>query len=199
MRLCYGGSFNPIHNGHLTVARSVMETCGYEQVVLIPSRQPPHKPDDPALASPADRLTMCQLAVEHDSDFSISDIELARTGPSYTIDTVRQLRAQGWPQVHWLIGADMLAALPNWREPEALVREAHLVIVARPGWTFEWDRLPPYLQSLKGNVVQAPLVPISASDIRRRVGSGQTVKGLVPLNVEMYILDRGLYTAHASG
>src|SRR3954451_19497873 len=110
--LCLGGSFNPIHHGHLRCSRAVAESLGDQRVMLIPSARPPHKPGDTTLASPEDRLAMCRLAAEAVSDddirFEAADLELHRAGPSYTIDTVRHLKSQGWPSVDWLIGADML-------------------------------------------------------------------------------------------
>lgn len=195
MRLCYGGSFNPIHNGHLAVAKAVARSQGYAKVVLIPSGQPPHKPnDDPSMASAVDRLRMCQLAVEHDSVFSVSDIEITRAGPSFSIETIRRLRADGWHQVHWLIGADMLMALPNWREPEALPREARFIVVARPGWSFDWNALPPPFRVLQQNVVEAPLVPISASEIRQKITAGEPIDDWVPPAVVDYIKSKKLYS-----
>src|SRR5215204_3176269 len=98
-RLCFGGSFNPIHHGHLICARAAAEAAGFERVVLIPSALPPHKLDDTELASSTDRLAMCRLAVEGDPWFEVEDIELIRKGPSYTIDTARELRRRGWPDV----------------------------------------------------------------------------------------------------
>src|SRR5687767_1888001 len=110
--LCFGGSFNPVHHGHLICARAVAEIGGYDRVRLIPSRQPPHKPAAPDLATPEQRLKMCQLAVEGSSLFTVDDIELRRAGPSYTLETARELSRQGMKIVHWLIGADMLRYLP---------------------------------------------------------------------------------------
>src|SRR5262249_48827676 len=106
---CLGGSFNPIHHGHLICARAVAETSGFERVLLIPTGQPPHKPDF-ALADGSDRLEMCRLAIKNEEFglsksnvlFEVSDIELTRSGPSYTLDTVRELKKSGWPKVHWL-------------------------------------------------------------------------------------------------
>src|SRR4051794_18604351 len=131
--LCLGGSFNPIHHGHLRCSRAVAETLGHERVMLIPSGRPPHKPGDTSLAGAEDRLAMCRLAAEQASDgrirFDVDDLEVRRTGPSYTIDTVRQLKSQGWPSVDWLIGADMVLNLPTWKEPLALLAEANLLVM----------------------------------------------------------------------
>ena len=136
---------------------------------------------------------MCQLAVRGEPRLAVSGVELERDGPSYTIDTVRRLRADGWPAVHWLIGADVVATLPSWREPEALLREAKLVVVARPGWPVNWDAMPEPFRALRDNVVEAPLIPVSATEVRRRVAAGEPIDDLVPPAVAGYIAERGLY------
>jgi nicotinate-nucleotide adenylyltransferase len=192
-KLCFGGSFNPIHHGHLICARAVAEARGFERVVLVPSGQPPHKPDDPAIAKSVHRLEMCRLAISGDPLFEVDDLELARTGPSYTIDTVREYRRRGSEKVAWLIGADMLAILPQWHEPEALLAEAELLIMARPGWDFDWDRLPPSYQRLKSNMVEAPRLDISATDIRERVARELSIRYLTPAAVCDYIRAHALY------
>jgi nicotinate-nucleotide adenylyltransferase len=192
-RLCFGGSFNPIHHGHLITARAAAEALGYEQVILIPSAQPPHKPSSAELAAPEDRLKMAQLAVTGEPGWHVSDIELQRKGPSYTIQTVRELKGEGWGEVDWLIGADMLAMLPQWHEAEALVEETRFVVLARPGWTFDWARLPERFRRLEAQVVRAPLIELSATEIRRRVREGRSIEYLTPPAVVKYIREKGLY------
>jgi len=200
--LCLGGSFNPIHLGHLICARAVAEAKGFARVMLIPCGQPPHKPRVADLASPTHRLQMCRLAIQTSDStdsrraqvqFDISEIEIARGGPSFTVDTVRQLRSQGWTQVHWLIGADMLNYLPKWREPTALIREANLLIMARAGVPIDWNALPGEFASLKDNVVLAPLIEISSTQIRRRVRAGLSIDYLTPPAVVRYIHSHRLY------
>ena len=127
------------------------------------------------------------------SGFEVDDLELCRAGPSYTIDTVRELRRRGWTQVHWLIGADMLQILPQWHESEALLQETQFVVMARPDWTMDWDLLPPPFRKLAGQIVTAPLVEISATDIRRRVAAGKSIDYLTPTGVVDYIHMHGLY------
>lgn len=192
-KLCFGGSFNPLHIGHLTVARAVAEAKGFDKVVLIPSARPPHKPEAAELAEPCHRLAMCQLVSSCDPFFETQDLEVNRSGPSYTIDTIRQLKQRGWTQVAWMIGADMVQILPSWHQPLDLLREAELMIAARPGNLIDWQALPPEFHSLKGNVVPAPLLEISASDIRQRVQEGKSIRYLVPPEVERYILEHRLY------
>jgi nicotinate-nucleotide adenylyltransferase len=192
--LCFGGSFNPIHNGHLRCAQAVATAKGYDRVLLIPSGQPPHKGDTSDLAPAADRLAMCQLAAAGANLFEADDIETRRSGPSYTLDTVQELRRRGmWSPIHWLIGADMLMYLPKWHRPIDLLREVHFVVMRRPGFEIEWRNLPPEFQGLKENVVDAPLIDISATDIRGRVREGKCIDDLVPLPVAEYIARRGLY------
>ena len=192
-RLCFGGSFNPIHHGHLIGARAVAEAAGFDRVVLIPSALPPHKLRAIGMAPPEHRLAMCRLAVEGDGMFEVDDLELTRSGPSYTIDTARQMRLRGWPDVHWLVGADTVPLLPEWHEPDTLLKEVTFVVMARPGHVLDWPSLPASLRPLQKNVAEAPLVEISASDIRRHVAAGRSVRYLVPPAVEAYLLRNNLY------
>ncbi len=195
---CFGGSFNPIHLGHLICARAAAEALGLPGVRLIPSAQPPHKPKDAGIAPVAHRLAMCRRAVEGDPFFSVDDREARRAGPSYTIDTVRQLRGEGARQVYWLIGADMLAILPKWHQAEQLLREVQFVVMARPGWGMDWGTLPPAFQPLRRHVVEVPQIDISATLIRRRVEQGRPISYLVPPGVREYILQHRLYSAPQS-
>jgi nicotinate-nucleotide adenylyltransferase len=193
-KLCFGGSFNPVHHGHLLCARAVAEAAGFERVVLIPSARPPHKPGDYALAPAEDRLEMCRLAAALQPElFEVSDVEVRRGGASYTIETVRALKQSGWGEVHWLIGADMLMDLPNWREPEALLREVQFVMMARPGWMMDWTRLPAAYRGLEQAVVAAPLIDISATEVRARVKCGESIHFLTPSTVVEFAVRRGLY------
>lgn len=191
--LCFGGSFNPIHTGHLICAGAVAKTLGFVRVLLIPSAQPPHKPAGPELAPADDRLAMCRIVAAADARFDVADIELHRAGPSYTIDTIRQLKAEGMATVHWLIGADMLRFLPQWHRPLEILAEAELHIMARPGVDLDFDSMPEAFRQLKDRVVRAPLVDVSATDIRRRIREGLPVDDLLPAGVAEYIARRGLY------
>ncbi len=193
-RLCFGGSFNPIHVGHLLVARAVAEAGGLEGVLLIPSAQPPHKPNSADLAAASERLQLCQTVSATDRFFETSDIEIARTGPSYTIETVRELKKRSHGAVHWLIGADMLQILPKWHLAEQLLAEATFWIARRPGYEIDWPALPEKFQVLRQNVVTAPLIEISATSIRERLREGRSIRYLVPESVEHQILARRLYS-----
>ncbi|HEY7087992.1 MAG TPA: nicotinate (nicotinamide) nucleotide adenylyltransferase [Tepidisphaeraceae bacterium] len=204
--LCLGGSFNPIHHGHLICSRAAAEAGGYERVLLIPSAQPPHKPDRSELADASHRLQMCRLAIKIPSrdtlpvgpkasqiTFDVSEVELPRTGPSYTLDTVRQLRSEGWPEVHWLIGADMLNYLPKWHRAADLLRETHFVVMARPEVPIAWESLPAEFGKLKSHVVTTPLVQISSTNIRQRIRAGLPIDYLAPPPVADYIHNHKLY------
>lgn len=192
-KLCLGGAFNPIHHGHLLTARAVAESLGFQTVVLIPSHLSPQKASDAFMASAADRLEMCRLAIGGSPGWEIDDCEIKRPPPSHTIDTVRHLQSQGWGQVPWLIGSDQVMSLPSWHSPHELLRQAHFVIVARPGWTLDWNLLPPEYAALADRVVSAPAIDISATEIRRRVAIGLTIDFLTPPAVCRYITERGLY------
>jgi nicotinate-nucleotide adenylyltransferase len=198
-RLCFGGSFNPIHHGHLLCARAAAEAGGFDRVVLIPSAVPPHKAGTADMAPPQHRLAMCELAVAGDAYFEVDGLELRRTGPSYTIDTARALRRRGWNEVHWLIGADMLPGLPNWHEPAALLREVRFVVMARPGWSFDWDALPLEYRPLQQQVTPAHLIDLSATAVRRRVACGRSIKYMTPPAVADYITNHALYTTRSAG
>jgi nicotinate-nucleotide adenylyltransferase len=191
--LCFGGSFNPIHNGHILCAKAVAQTRRFEKVLLIPSARPPHKAAAADLADSADRLAICRLVAADDPTFHVDDLELRRNGPSYTIDTARELKRRGFSQVNWLIGADMLNGLPTWHEPLALLQEVNFVIMNRPGQTIDFSMLPPPFRELQSHLVDAPLIDISATEIRRRVREGKSIDTLVPPAVVKYILDHHLY------
>jgi nicotinate-nucleotide adenylyltransferase len=192
-RLCFGGTFNPIHYGHLIVSRSAAESAGFERIVLIPAMQPPHKAGDTGIASPEHRLAMCQLAVADDPVFEVSDIELRRPGPSFTIDTVRQLKSSGWGNLHWLIGADMLRNLPSWHRAPELLAEVQFLLMARPGWSFDWSTMPEPYRGLEKNVVRSPLIDISSTSIRARVAGDRSIAYLTPPTVVEYIEKHKLF------
>lgn len=197
-RLCFGGSFNPIHNAHLLCSRAAAIKENFGTVVLIPSAQPPHKRNATDLASPADRLAMTQLAGEFAGDetirFEVSDIELRRQTPSYTIDTARELRELGWPRITWLIGADQLNALSTWHKADELLDEVDFLILARPGVPLNWNGLPDRFRTkLQSRVVEAPLMEITATEIRRRVRAGESIDDLVPPPVARYIESHAQY------
>jgi len=195
-----GGSFDPIHVGHLIVARSLAEQAPLDRVLLIPSPRPPHKTGR-ALTDAAHRLAMARAAVEDDPLFDVSDIELQRSGPSYTIDTIDAMRRRLGPGValFWIIGADSLPELPTWHRVAELVQRVQFLTAARPDATSpDRDALASAVgaasaQKLLDHVYQTPLIQISATDIRRRVRAGLSIAYLTPPAVVSYIRTQGLY------
>lgn len=192
-RLCFGGSFNPVHEGHVGLSRAVADARGFEQVLLIPAGDPPHKPADRDLAPAGHRLAMCRLAAEADRRLVVDDLEIRRAGPSYTLQTVRELAGRGWGRVSWLIGADWLAGLPTWHRFAELMDEVDFVVVARPGVAIDWDALPPAVRPLRQRVVAVQQYDVSGTEIRRRLRAGEPIAGLVPPPVAAYLAAHRLY------
>lgn len=191
--LCFGGSFNPIHNGHLLVARAVAEAGRFDGVLLIPSAQPPHKAAAADLAAPQERAELCQAVSHADSFFQVDERELRRSGPSYTIETANEFIREGWTSVNWLVGADQLQILPKWHLFDQLLKQVTFWIAQRPGYRIDWDALPASMRRLQQQVVTAPLMEISATDIRQRIKAGRSIRYLVPEVVERRIAERRLY------
>ncbi len=197
--LC-GGSFDPIHHGHLVSARSIAERHRLDRLVLIPSARPPHK-QGIALTDPLHRLAMARLAVEGDGFFEVSDMEMRRAGPSYTFDTVTEFRKKLGPsdELFWIIGADTLPELPTWYRIAELVSLVRIVTATRPGWqppdtevlsrAIGIDRA----QELLANCLPTPPIDVSATDIRARVKAGLSIEHLVPTAVASYIEAHALY------
>ncbi|MFH1707200.1 MAG: nicotinate (nicotinamide) nucleotide adenylyltransferase [Planctomycetota bacterium] len=199
--LClFGGTFNPVHNGHLAAARQAAARLYAEEIVFIPARVPPHK-DTGNLASAHHRLAMLHLALAGVAAWSCSDIEIRRPPPSYTIDTVRAFRASH-PQavLNFLTGTDALRHLHLWKEIGALVRECTLVLLARPGFT---PAIPPALaavltpdDTMRLTAAMLPIATpdISATRVRAMIRAGEDTTGLVPPPVADYIRTHRLYT-----
>jgi nicotinate-nucleotide adenylyltransferase len=194
----FGGSFDPVHLGHLVLAESAREALGLEQVLFIPARISPLKSQQPS-AAPRERLEMLRLAVAGHAQFKVSDLELQRQGPSYTVDTLRQLAQdrQG-DELVLLIGADSLTDLPAWSEPQEILRLARVAAVNR-GRTP--PVLPPDLLRLapgaheRIQLVSMPAIDISATDLRQRVATGRSIRFLTPRAVELFIQQHRLYLA----
>jgi nicotinate-nucleotide adenylyltransferase len=198
----FGGAFDPVHNGHLIAARAVAEQCGYQRITLVPSARGPHK--GPAGASNADRLEMLKLAVCGDDLFEVSQSELQRDAPSYTFDTLREIRRDCGDdrQIDLLVGADMLADLPNWYRADDVVKMARFVIAARRPWHDKLKAITALLserfgKSLAGDLIvgicATPLIDISSTEIRQRLSAGLSPRYMVPDAVGEYIISRGLY------
>ncbi len=197
----FGGSFNPIHVGHLILAEWVRVERSLHRLLFVPAASPPHKPQQP-LAAPGHRLRMVELAVQGHEAFRAERIELERDGPSYTLQTVRELRDRLGPgnELLLVMGADSLLDLPNWWHADELVREVPVIVFARPGYNLErgWERLAErfgseWVKSTKRLRVRAPLIELSATGIRERVRAGLSIRYMVPEPVRAHILEHGLY------
>jgi nicotinate-nucleotide adenylyltransferase len=191
--LCVGGSFNPIHHAHLICARAIAENANFQRILFIPSCQPPHKPGAVDLADAEDRLAMTRAAVKGNDLFDVDRLEIDRAGPSFTIDTARALKARGMDEVHWLIGADLLPQLHTWREASALMQEVVFWVIQRPGCPIDWQSLPPLVDPLRERLLVAPLIEISATDIRQRIALARPIDFLTPAPVVSYIKGHRLY------
>ncbi len=185
-----GGTFDPIHTGHLILAEQVREKLQLEQIIFIPCASPPHKTEREL--SPADyRLEMTRLALEENSCFFVSDIELKRKGLSYTVETLRELRElYKDSEMFFLTGSDVLDEITTWKNPEEIYRLAKIVIAVRPGF----DKFDPEDHFARRSIiVKITGMNVSSTQIREKVKSGQSIKYLVPQKVEEYIKNRGLY------
>jgi len=208
----FGGSFNPIHFGHLLVADEIAETLALDSVLFVPAGQPPHKIGTDLAPAPA-RLEMTRLAVEGHAGFEVTDLEIRRAGPSYTVDTLTALRERG--ALHLLLGSETFLDLLSWREPAAVARLARLVVIPRSETNFDPDgadarkvlaelELPDFIRVARDGprsparspaplLVAAASLPISASDLRRRAREGKSLAYRMPETVAAYVSEHRLY------
>ncbi len=204
-----GGTFNPIHYGHLRTAEEVRELCGLHSIFFVPVNIPPHKYTQ-TLAPVEDRLRMIELAIRDNPFFVLSRMEIKRGGTSYTLDTVRELTEQGY-RVSIITGTDQFNSIATWHRYEELFRHADFVVIKRAGYPvkkpgeclpvelaekFWYDKaVDAYMNSFNHRVtyIDTTLLDISSSDIRRRIRQGLSVKYLLPPEVEEYINTKGLY------
>jgi len=194
-----GGTFDPIHFGHLLLAERCREECGLDRVWFLPAGQPPHKAAD-GISPGQQRAEMVEFAIAGHPQFACNRMELSRAGRSFTVDTLREIHAEDPSrELFFLIGADSLADLPSWRDPAGIVELATIVAVNRG------DRPLPDLDALRGTlgnavadrirIVVMPGIDLSSTDIRRRVREGKSIRYMTPRPCEVYIHERGLYTA----
>lgn len=198
----FGGTFDPVHFGHLIVARHIAETCGFDRITLVPAAAPPHK--SAASAGPEDRLAMLQAAIKGERLFDICEDEMSRKGTSYTFDTLTALRARHGEEadLRWIVGADMLADLPNWYRADDVIAMARIVVACRSPWHERMGTIVSGLADRLGSaaaerlgqaIVPTPLIDISSTAIRQRAARGLSIRYLVPEPVRAYIRSRGLY------
>ncbi len=209
LKLFYGGTFDPVHNGHLAIARAARDELG-TTVRLMPAADPPHRA--PPGADAEQRAVMLELAVADEPGLVVDRREFARDGRSYSIDTLRELRAEMGSDapIALLIGADSFIGLPSWREWKALFDFTHFVVAPRPGSPLDgqlpqelaamtegrWTDSPEVLENAPAGrlfLLDQPLQPESASEIRRRIANGRPWLDLVPAAVAGFILGQGLY------
>jgi nicotinate-nucleotide adenylyltransferase len=189
-----GGTFDPIHAGHLAAAAVAVRCARLDQVVFVPAARPPHRP--PTIAAPHERLEMCVLAIQGNPHYAVSDLELTRNGPSYTVDTLAKLhRLQPGDELFLILGWDAARLFRTWHRPDEVRALASIVVVGRPGSDAPGEA---ELKSagLTGEGVVLCLEPtpdVSASEIRRAVAAGESIAGKVPAAVEQYIAATRLY------
>jgi nicotinate-nucleotide adenylyltransferase len=196
----FGGTFDPIHLGHTTVAASTADFLCAEKVIFIPAKRSPLKSFLP-IASDTDRLEMIKLAIADHETFEVNDCELKRSEPSYTLETVRQFQAEYGSEysIYWLVGADSIDELLNWHEITDLIDECNLAVMYRAGFDkpdfagYEEQWGSSRTKKLQRNIIPTPLINISSTDIRKRLAVGQDVAQMLHPAVVSYIHGHGLY------
>ena len=188
-----GGTFDPVHHGHLVAASEVAHLFHLDEVVFAPTGQPWQKRDRPVTPS-EDRYLMTVIATASDPRFRVSRVDVDREGPTYTVDTLRDLRAEyahdgSEVELFFITGADALSSIAGWRDPDELLELAHFVGVTRPGHPLTDHGLP----SGSVTLVEIPALAISSTDCRARVARGEPIRYLVPDGVREYVAKRGLY------
>ncbi|HVE76433.1 MAG TPA: nicotinate-nucleotide adenylyltransferase [Actinomycetota bacterium] len=184
-----GGTFDPIHVGHLMLAEEARVQFGLEEVVFIPAGTPWQKGE---ATDAEDRYMMTLLGTADNLNFSVSRIDIDRSGPTYTLDTLQELNAfyEGSAELYFITGADTIREVFTWKEPEKVLQAARFVTAARPGF----DLGDPALLAERVTLMNAPVMDISSTDIRRRISEGIAFRYLVPERVAQYIFGRGLYS-----
>jgi nicotinate-nucleotide adenylyltransferase len=189
-----GGTFDPIHIGHLLAAERAREGAGLDEVWFMPSFVPPHKANPPK-ATPEQRLDMLKLSIAGHPQFRTEDIELRRQGTSYTIDTVEQL-CRRHPNVRfcYIVGADMVQYLPHWLRIEEIMARISFIGLQRPGYSLDMSQIPSYVQE-GVQIASMPQIELSSTDIRERSRTGKSVRYMVHEAVYAYMKEHGLYEA----
>jgi nicotinate-nucleotide adenylyltransferase len=189
-----GGTFDPFHFGHLAAADAAMDCANLDRVVFIPAAQPPHRP--PAIASPQQRLEMCRIGIESEPRFEVSEVELKREGPSYTVDTLEEMRrSQPEDELFLILGWDAARLFSTWHRPDEVRELATMVVVARPGSAAprEEDMSGVGLDKAKVVLCLRTTPDVSASEIRNALAAREPITGKVPSAVEKYIASHRLY------
>ena len=192
-----GGTFDPIHFGHLSMAESARENFELDEVLFIPAARPPHKVEK-IITSDIHRLTMTKLATQSNKFFKVSAIEFERAGLSYTLDTAELLKENfgAGTELFFIIGSDSMADLYKWHKARELVQKVHFVAAARPGVEVNFDKLENFFGEEAMQHIHkffSPGLEISSTDLRERIRRGRSIKYLVPEVIEEYILKERLY------
>lgn len=191
-----GGSFDPIHIGHLILAEEARDQLGLEVVYFVPAGEPPHKRDR-RLAPAEDRIAMIELAIEGNAQFRVSRVDVDRPGPHYTVDMVQIIQGQLPPGcvLYFLMGFDSLTELPTWHEPAKLIAACHLVALTRHDIEVDWAKLEAALPGIRQRVtlLDMPELEIASHQLQDRICQGRSIRYLVPDEVGEYIREKGLY------
>ena len=188
-----GGTFDPIHLGHLMIAEAVWNEYRLDKILFIPSANPPHK--DNVLTSAKHRFNMTLLATCSNPHFEVSSIEMERTGPSYTVDTIKELRRLYGEstELYFIIGADSIKELPTWHNIDELLTLCHFVATRRPGYAPDLTVIEQRYKDADIHILETPELEISSTDIRRRIKKGYSIQYITTEQVEQYIRKEGLY------
>jgi len=191
-----GGTFDPLHLGHLIIAEEARAALGLDVVLFVPARRSPLK-DTAPIATDDQRAAMIERAIGGAPAFRLSRVDLDRPGPSYTVETLALVQAEAGPAaaLWFILGADALADLPAWRDPAAILDAARLAVFDRPGHIADLAALAAQIPGIRGRIdaIPAPLIGISATDLRRRAAAGRPIRYQVPASVEAYISAHRLY------
>lgn len=190
----YGGSFDPVHLGHLIIAQDALEQAGLDRVYFVPAAYSPLK-NNPPEATPEQRLAMLRLALEGRESMEVIDDEIRRQGTSYTVETIEAFR-QRWPQaeLYWLIGADQVEQLPRWHRIDDLLEQLRFICVSRPAHRLD---IPSGIPEDRLLMLKERLIPISSTEVRRHLAEGKPVDFFLPPQVTKYIHDNSLYALKA--
>jgi len=191
-----GGTFDPIHIGHLILAEEARDQLGLEVVYFVPAGDPPHKRDR-RLASAEDRVAMIKLAIADNERFEVSRVDVDRPGPHYTVDMVQIIQSQlpAGCELYFLMGFDSLAELPSWHEPAKLIAACHLVALTRHDIHVDWGKLESALPGIRQRVtiLDMPELEIASHQLQERIRAGRSIRYLVPDKVAAYIQEKMLY------
>ncbi len=196
----FGGTFNPIHLGHLIVARETMENLKLDKIIFILSNIPPHKNSN-EIASSKDRLTMLELAIKGYKNFTYSTIELERDGKSYTVETLKELHEKfNDTDLFFIIGADNLKDIKHWKDPKGILDLSNIIVLGRPNYEKYFENPQKYFPFIsedefnkKVKIINVSKIAISSTDIRQRIHENRKINYLVPEKVNAYILKNKLY------